>query len=70
MIRLLIMFIMLASPAIGAASNLSGLGITALNSDVRGVARGTSWDIGAYRWYPYSSSLSGSLTLSGGVVVQ
>lgn len=38
------------SPAIGAGANLSSLGITALNSDKAGAARGSVWDIGAYQY--------------------
>lgn len=37
------------SPVIGAGVNLSGLGITPLNTDKAGVTRGSSWDIGAYQ---------------------
>jgi hypothetical protein len=37
------------SPAKAAGFNLSGLGITELNSDKRGVLRGSLWDIGAYQ---------------------
>ncbi|HJT71382.1 MAG TPA: choice-of-anchor Q domain-containing protein [Terriglobales bacterium] len=40
------------SAAIGGGANLTGVGITALNSDVAGVARPsgtTPWDIGAYQ---------------------
>lgn len=40
------------SSAIGAGVNLSALGITALNSDKNGVARGSAWDIGAYEFTP------------------
>ena len=38
------------SPAIGAAANLTSLGITTLNSDITGASRVVSgpWDIGAY----------------------
>ncbi len=40
------------SPAIGGAADLTGLSITALNSDKAGVARpsGAAWDIGAYQY--------------------
>lgn len=55
------------SPAIGAGVDLSSLGITALNSDKAGVARGTVWDIGAFEYAPpppRNKSASGS-TLRG-----
>lgn len=43
------------SPNIGAGENLSGLGLSApqqtlLDSDFNGVARGATWDIGAYEY--------------------
>lgn len=48
------------SPAIGMGVNLTSLGITALNSDINGVARPVSgaWDLGAYNF----SNSSGDLT--------
>ncbi len=36
------------SPVIGLASNLTSLGYTILNSDRDSVARGSTWDMGAY----------------------
>jgi len=42
--------------AIAAGTNLSGLSITALNSDRDSVARGSSWDIGAYQFAAPSPS--------------
>lgn len=38
------------SPAINTGVDLTGLGITLLNSDIDGVARpsGAAWDMGAY----------------------
>jgi len=38
-----------ASPAIGKGTNLSGLNFSILNTARNGLARGSSWDIGAYQ---------------------
>lgn len=59
------------SPAIGAGTNLTSLGITALNSDKNGIPRPSSgaWDIGAYQYVSGGgSSLGGNLTLGGSSV--
>lgn len=59
------------SPAIANGANLSSLGITALNSDKAGVARGSSWDIGAFNAPPSgggSSSLGASKMLGAEVM--
>jgi len=56
------------SPAIAAGTNLTSLGITALNSDKAGIPRPASgaWDIGAYQYVaPGGSSLGGSITAGG-----
>jgi hypothetical protein len=47
-----------SSPAIGAGTNLSGLGFSVLNSARNGVARGTRWDIGAYQFSTSTDTLS------------
>jgi hypothetical protein len=46
-----------SSPAVSHGENLSSLGIALLNSDRDGVARGSSWDIGAYQ---YAAAASGT----------
>lgn len=61
------------SPAIAAGTDLSGLGITALNSDKAGVARGASWDIGAYQYQAPAASrlpLRGRAKVTGSARVQ
>lgn len=52
---------------IGAGANLSSLGITALNSDKNGVARGSTWDIGAteYAAPPPLSTIRSAPALRG-----
>ncbi len=59
------------SPVISAGVDLSSLGVTALNSDKAGVARGANWDIGAYQYASASSSaLSGKVSISGKVTLK
>lgn len=56
----------LGSPAIAVGTDLTGLGITILDSDFSGISRGTSWDIGAYQFSPgYSRRISGKIVKSG-----
>lgn len=64
------------SSAISAGENQTALGITALNSDKAGSARpigSTAWDDGVYNYTSSSgsggSSLSGSITLKGSVIL-
>jgi hypothetical protein len=47
------------SPAINAGTNLSGLGITALDSDITGASRGSTWSMGAFN--PSSSTITVSI---------
>jgi hypothetical protein len=55
------------SALIGTGENLSGLSITALNSDLVGTARGATWDIGAYQYIPPpTGSTSGGPRKGGG----
>lgn len=55
------------SPVIAAGEDLSGLGITALNSDAAGVTRGSAWDIGAYEFVPPPAGItrSGPISMKG-----
>ncbi len=60
------------SALIGAGVDLSGLGITALNSDYNGVARGSTWTIGALNAAPAgggSSSLGAGKMLGAGTML-
>lgn len=57
------------SPTINAGVDLSALGITALNSDKAGVARGATWDIGAYEYAaPPPAHRLGNGRLRGGKI--
>ena len=61
------------SPAIGAGANLTSLAITALNSDLAGVARPASaaWDAGAYQYEAgppaYATRSEGTVRTTGRV---
>jgi hypothetical protein len=57
------------SPAIGTGTNLTSLGIAALNSDAAGVARPSSgaWDIGAFQFVGGSVIISGKVMVGGKV---
>lgn len=57
---------LLGSSLIGAGANLTGLLITALDSDITGFPRPSSaaWDVGAYA---YQAAATGGASMSGGV---
>lgn len=63
-----------SSPLIGQGVNLTSLGITALNSDITGIARPASgpWDIGAYQFAgssPGGFSMTGHFVSTGSPVI-